>query len=59
MPEPPYRISLQSQRKGGRARALALSPFRRRQIAREAAIARWSRYKAMTKPKKGKNGKPV
>ena len=36
-----YRLTLESQRKGGYGRALSLTPARRRQIARAAAAARW------------------
>ena len=38
-----YRISLKSQKMGGHARALAISPRRRSQIARLAAQERWRR----------------
>ena len=31
--------------RGGAARAKALSPERRREIARKAALARWSKHK--------------
>ncbi len=31
--------------KGGKARALALTPFERTQIARKAALARWGKRK--------------
>jgi len=34
--------------KGGRARAQALSPERRREIARRAVLARWGRNKQET-----------
>jgi hypothetical protein len=34
--------------KGGKARARALSPARRRAIARKAVLARWARAKAKT-----------
>jgi len=34
--------SAKVSKQGGHARALALSPARRREIAREAAIARWN-----------------
>ena len=45
MSQAPYRITLQTQRKGGNARALALSPTRRSQIAREAAKVRWQNHR--------------
>jgi hypothetical protein len=37
-----YRITRETQQRGGYARALSLTPARRRQIAREAARARWN-----------------
>lgn len=39
------------QSKGGHARAAKLSPLRRRQIARAAACARWSKSNRITKTK--------
>ncbi len=36
-----------------RLRAKKLSPERRREIARKAALARWSRAKKIKTPKKG------
>ena len=45
MSQAPYKITLQTQRKGGKARALALSPARRSQIAREGAKARWQNHR--------------
>ena len=45
MSQVPYKITLQTQRKGGKARALALSPTRRSQIAREGAKARWQNHR--------------
>ena len=40
-----YRISEETQKKGGHARALALSPARRSQIARQGARARWENHR--------------
>lgn len=54
IPRRPYRISLETQRAGGRARALALSPKRRRLIARQAANARWRKNGSKGAPR-GKN----
>ena len=45
MSQPPYKITLQTQRKGGHARALALSPARRSQIAKEGAKVRWQNHR--------------
>ena len=41
----PYRLTLASQRLGGYARALSLTPRRRREIGRLAALARWGKPK--------------
>lgn len=38
--------------KGGPARAAALSPERRSEIARAAALARWGESEAQDKPKR-------
>ena len=40
-------------RLGGKARAKALPPERRREIARRAVLARWSRAKKIKTTKKG------
>ena len=51
----PYRLTLASQRMGGHARALSLTPRRRREIGRLAALARWAKVKKAGK--KRANGK--
>jgi hypothetical protein len=46
----PHAVALSKlgARKGGKARAAALSPEERREIARRAAHARWSKTKKKT-----------
>jgi hypothetical protein len=43
------RLSRQAAGKGGKARAAALSPERRREIARRAVEARWAKARGATK----------
>jgi hypothetical protein len=45
------KVGLLGAAKGGNARAQALSPRRRRSIARKAALARWSRQAKPRKPR--------
>ena len=40
-----YRISLETQRKGGHARALSLTASRRKQIAKQGAKVRWQNHR--------------
>jgi hypothetical protein len=47
-----YQISPETQSKGGTNRALALSPRRRREIARTAARARWANEKKRNRKKR-------
>ena len=44
-------------RKGGRARAEALTPERRREIARKAVLTRWKRERAAVREKRRRSEK--
>jgi hypothetical protein len=48
----PHAVALSKlgAKKGGKARAAALSPEQRREIARKASLARWAKYKKRQQP---------
>jgi hypothetical protein len=51
------RGGLAGGRKGGRARAEALTPERRREIARKAVLTRWKRERAAVREKRRRSEK--
>jgi hypothetical protein len=51
------RGGLAGGRKGGRARAEALTPERRREIARTAVLTRWKRERAAVREKRRRSEK--
>lgn len=48
----PHAVALSrlGAKKGGKARAAALSPEQRSEIARRASLARWAKYKKRPRP---------